>query len=66
MLLQITFALLRPYGLLAGGLDQGVLNLYDAGKVLKGSSEDSVVTTTTKHTGPVQALDFNPFQVGFS
>ncbi len=52
----------RPSGILAGGLDQGVLTLYDADKLLRGATEDAVLSSRDKHTGAVQALDFNPFQ----
>ena len=38
---------------------------YDAAKLVKGS-EDALVLSIDKHTGPVAALDFNPFQVGSS
>lgn len=34
--------------------------MYDAHKLIKG--ENSLVSTEEKHTGPVAALDFNPFQ----
>ena len=56
-------SLIRPQGLIVGGLDQGALTLYDASKLLSGDSRGAVVATKDKHTGPVQALDFNPFQV---
>ena len=35
---------------------------YDAAKLVKGA-EDALVLSIDKHTGPVAALDFNPFQV---
>ena len=35
--------------------------MYDAAKLVKGG-EDAMVFSTEKHTGPVTALDFNPFQ----
>lgn len=49
-------------GLLIGGSDNGVISIYDARKILSGDVDDSVVFQSTKHTGPVQALDFNPFK----
>ena len=45
-----------------GGLDQGLMTMYDAGKVISGQQEGALVFSKNKHTGPVQALDFNPFQ----
>lgn len=47
-------------GLLVGGSDRGVISMYDAAKLIKG--EKSLVFSEDKHTGPVAALDFNPFQ----
>eukprot|EP00095_Tigriopus_kingsejongensis_P008051 maker-scaffold201_size263271-snap-gene-1.32 protein:Tk08051 transcript:maker-scaffold201_size263271-snap-gene-1.32-mRNA-1 annotation:"hypothetical protein CAPTEDRAFT_20326" len=50
-----------PSGVIVGGLDQGVMTIYDAQKLLSGD-DNPVVFSKNKHTGPVQALDFNPFQ----
>ena len=36
--------------------------MYDASKVIAGQTEGALVFSKNKHTGPVQALDFNPFQ----
>ena len=49
-----------PSGIIVGGSDRGVINMYDAAKLVKG--ETSLVFSKDKHTGPVAALDFNPFQ----
>jgi len=49
-----------PNGLIVGGSDRGVISMYDANKLIKG--ENSKVFSEDKHTGPVTALDFNPFQ----
>lgn len=49
-----------PSGLIVGGSDRGVISMYDADKLIKG--EKSLVFSDDKHTGPVSALDFNPFQ----
>ena len=57
----------RPSGVLAGGLDGGVVALYDAHKLVNddgSGAADALMAKKDKHTGPVQALDFNPFQVG--
>ena len=50
-----------PSGLLVGGADQGIITMYDAAKLVKGE-DNALVFTKDKHTGPVDALDFNPFQ----
>jgi len=50
-----------PSGIIVGGADRGMLTMYDAAKLIKGE-DDAVVFTKDKHTGPVTALDFNPFQ----
>lgn len=49
-------------GLLIGGSDNGVISIYDPTKILSGDIDDCLVFQSTKHTGPVQALDFNPFK----
>ena len=53
----------RPKGLLAAGLENGELGIWDAQKILTGASEsDAQVIKNTTHTGPVRGLDFNPLQ----
>ena len=49
-----------PSGLIVGGADRGVISIYDAAKLIKG--DNALVFSKEKHTGPVAALDFNPFQ----
>ena len=49
-----------PSGLIVGGADRGVISIYDAAKLIKG--DNALVFSQEKHTGPVGALDFNPFQ----
>lgn len=49
-------------GLLIGGSDNGLISIYNAQKIISGDTDDSVVFESTKHTGPVQALDINPFK----
>ncbi|KAJ5773023.1 Steroid receptor RNA activator-protein/coat protein complex II Sec31 [Penicillium paradoxum] len=46
-------------GVIAGGLEDGSLELWDADKLLAGSS-DALISRTTKHTGAIKALQFNP------
>lgn len=52
----------EPSGVLIGGGDNGVLTMYSVQHILT-SKGDPVVGQTEKHSGPVRALDFNPFQV---
>lgn len=48
-------------GVIAGGCEGGNLLVYNAQKMLNGDS-DPLVVKQDKHTGPVRAIDFNPFQ----
>uniref|UniRef100_A0A8B9PQH8 Protein transport protein Sec31A n=1 Tax=Apteryx owenii TaxID=8824 RepID=A0A8B9PQH8_APTOW len=48
-------------GVIIGGGDNGVLTIYSAHRILASKSEP-VIGQTEKHSGPVRALDFNPFQ----
>ncbi|NXK52052.1 SC31B protein, partial [Chauna torquata] len=51
-------------GVIIGGSDNGVLTMYSAHRILTSKSEP-VIGQTEKHSGPVRALDFNPFQLFF-
>uniref|UniRef100_A0A803VLF6 Protein transport protein Sec31A n=1 Tax=Ficedula albicollis TaxID=59894 RepID=A0A803VLF6_FICAL len=51
----------EPSGVLIGGGDNGVLTMYSVQRILA-SKGDPVIAQTEKHSGPVRALDFNPFQ----
>jgi len=44
-----------------GGAEHGELYIWDAAKII--SQDDALVHKFSKHTGPVVALDINPFQV---
>ncbi|KAJ6008452.1 Protein transport protein (SEC31) [Penicillium herquei] len=46
-------------GVIAGGLENGSLDLWSADKLLAGSS-DSLMSRTSKHSGAIKALQFNP------
>ncbi|KAJ5835909.1 Steroid receptor RNA activator-protein/coat protein complex II Sec31 [Penicillium robsamsonii] len=46
-------------GVIAGGLENGSLELWDADKLLAGSS-DALISRTTKHSGAIKTLQFNP------
>ncbi|NWS73962.1 SC31B protein, partial [Crotophaga sulcirostris] len=48
-------------GVIVGGGDNGVLTMYSVHRILALKSEP-VIGQTEKHSGPVRALDFNPFQ----
>jgi protein transport protein SEC31 len=48
-------------GIIVGGCDGGHIQIYNAGKVLSG--EEGLLAHPSKHTGPVRAMDFNPYQV---
>ncbi|NXT34276.1 SC31B protein, partial [Pelecanoides urinatrix] len=49
-------------GVIVGGGDNGVLTMYSVHHILASKSEP-VIGQTEKHSGPVRALDFNPFQL---
>ncbi|KAF4224435.1 hypothetical protein CNMCM8980_009819 [Aspergillus fumigatiaffinis] len=46
-------------GVIAGALENGSLDLWDADKLINGSS-DTVISRMTKHSGAIKALQFNP------
>ncbi|KAL7624383.1 protein transport protein S31 [Parahypoxylon ruwenzoriense] len=50
-----------PQGIIAGALENGSLDLWDAEKLISGES-DALISRTTKHTGPIKALQFNPLR----
>ncbi|KAF2273350.1 uncharacterized protein EI97DRAFT_436212 [Westerdykella ornata] len=50
-----------PKGIIAGALDSGALVLWDAEKLRAGESE-ARIEEIDKHTGPIQAIQFNPFR----
>ncbi|KAL9557965.1 hypothetical protein PS6_001549 [Mucor atramentarius] len=53
----------KPHGVIAGGMENGELELYDASAILdKKSSEDVTILKNSTHTGTLKALDFNLFQ----
>ncbi|XP_063916558.1 protein transport protein Sec31A [Zophobas morio] len=47
-------------GTIVGGCDGGLIQIYSASKLLNGDS--GLICRQDKHSGPVHALDFNPFQ----
>ncbi|OAX82810.1 protein transporter SEC31 [Emergomyces africanus] len=46
-------------GIIAGALENGSLDLWNADKLLSGAS-DSLVSRASQHSGPVKTLQFNP------
>ncbi|XP_069557726.1 protein transport protein Sec31A isoform X2 [Brachyistius frenatus] len=51
----------HPSGVLIAGGENGNVILYDPAKIMAGES-DAIVAESDLHTGPVRALDVNPFQ----
>ncbi|XP_045922480.1 protein transport protein Sec31A isoform X2 [Micropterus dolomieu] len=51
----------NPSGVLVAGGENGNVILYDPAKIMAGES-DVIIAESDKHTGPVRALDVNPFQ----
>lgn len=49
-------------GVLITGAENGNVILYDPAKIIAGES-DVIIAESDRHTGPVRALDVNPFQV---
>ncbi|WEW57212.1 protein transport protein S31 [Emydomyces testavorans] len=46
-------------GVIAGALENGSLDLWDADKLLSGAS-DALISRASKHSGPIKTLQFNP------
>ncbi|KAL9553893.1 hypothetical protein MBANPS3_003065 [Mucor bainieri] len=52
-----------PYGIIAGGLENGELSLWDPSKIIDGKSdEEAKILSNPTHTGQIRGLDFNKFQ----
>ncbi|KAG6916940.1 hypothetical protein DXG01_004627 [Tephrocybe rancida] len=50
-------------GVIAAGMENGELALWDPSKILAGAgASESLILRNTTHTGPVRGLDFNPIQ----
>ncbi|KAF9255953.1 WD40 repeat-like protein [Marasmius fiardii PR-910] len=53
----------KPRGVIAAGMENGELALWDPSKILAAAgSTESLILKNTQHNGPVRALDFNPIQ----
>ncbi|KAK3684292.1 hypothetical protein B0T22DRAFT_273555 [Podospora appendiculata] len=48
-------------GVIAGAMENGALELWDAAKLIAGEA-DALMSRTTKHTGPIKSLQFNPLR----
>eukprot|EP00210_Caulerpa_lentillifera_P002066 g1981.t1 len=52
---------LHPLGLVAGGLEDGSVSLWDPNRIIQGSEANRcIVAKLRKHNNAVRALDFNP------
>ncbi|KAJ6498125.1 hypothetical protein C8R47DRAFT_319944 [Mycena vitilis] len=51
----------RPRGVIAAGLENGELALWDPAKILA-TADDALIMRNSTHTGPIRGLDFNPIQ----
>ncbi|KAI9874737.1 MAG: protein transport protein S31 [Pleopsidium flavum] len=50
-----------PRGVIAGALENGSLDLWNAEKLLQGAS-NAFMSRTSKHSGAIKTLQFNPFR----
>ncbi|XP_043253863.1 protein transport protein Sec31A [Colletes gigas] len=51
----------NPAGVIVGGCDYGAIKIYSVAKLLANDGS-CLISSPDRHTGPVRALDFNPFQ----
>ena len=49
-----------PYGILAGGMADGKVNLWNPAKIIAGKGSDSILGTINRHKGAVNCVQFNP------
>ncbi|XP_055534131.1 protein transport protein Sec31A isoform X2 [Wyeomyia smithii] len=54
------FGAAHPNGLIVGGCESGVIQVYSASKLLAG--ENALLAQQDKHSGAVRSMDYNPFQ----
>ncbi|KAI8637267.1 hypothetical protein BD408DRAFT_406578 [Parasitella parasitica] len=53
----------KPHGIIAGGMENGELELFDASAILDDkSTQDISILKKSTHTGTLKTLDFNVFQ----
>ncbi|KAJ7048617.1 hypothetical protein C8F01DRAFT_1266962 [Mycena amicta] len=51
----------RSRGVIAAGMENGELALWDPAKILA-AADDALIIRNSTHTGPIRGLDFNPLQ----
>ena len=51
----------HPNGIIAGAMENGSLDLWDAAKLQAGAT-NSLMSQTSKHTGAIKTLQFNPIK----
>lgn len=51
----------KPRGIIAGALENGSLDLWSADALLD-KSDNPLISQTTKHSGAIKSLQFNPFK----
>lgn len=51
----------RPRGIIAGALENGSLDLWSA-DALAEKADNPLISQTTKHSGSIKSLQFNPFK----
>ncbi|KAJ1962794.1 protein transport protein S31 [Dipsacomyces acuminosporus] len=49
-------------GVLAGGLENGDITVWNPEKIISGEADAAVLHSSSAHTGAVGGLEFNPFQ----
>ncbi|KAI9262294.1 hypothetical protein BDA99DRAFT_72356 [Phascolomyces articulosus] len=53
----------KPYGIIAGGMDSGELELWNPAAILEDKgAEAALILRNSTHTGPIRGLDFNSSQ----
>ena len=50
----------RPMGLVAGGMTNGIVDIWDPAVMAAGKAEDALVTRIEKNRGGITSLQFNP------
>ena len=51
-----------PLGVIAGALENGAVDLWDAAKLRDDGGNDARISRTTTHSGAVKALQWNPYR----
>ena len=52
----------HSHGLLAGGMDNGLVQVYSPSALMSGDGNGALITSAQKHNSAVSALDFNPIK----